>query len=403
MAAGDQGGHAAPANEGSGAHAGPLTTYLCLGGGSALGAYVGGAVEAVLLRHIEPQVICGVSVGATVGAIVAGNRPEDRLPRLRAYWEAASSGQWPLPAGKPGTTTSQEGPFGLPGRALRSTRTASNAWHALNSLTFGRPGLFRPRWPGWMSLMPFMPPDPGLFDPRPLIDTLQRFINFDLLNRTGPRLLVHAVDVETGDPVCFDNRTGGITPEHLVAATCLPPGFPPMHIGSQWLVDAGLVANVPLDEPLFNASGRRLVLAIDPFCRPGPRPVSLDESMHRAQDLAFSAQTERTIAALQREHDRRAKACSATPGGTANGDDHIELLLASYRAPAQATGAKTLDFSERSLRERWQSGHDDMTQLLGSRDQQRAAYRSPTLEIHRNVASARAPRHVSGTGVAPAH
>lgn len=358
-------------------------THICLGGGSALGAYAAGALEALIERGIEPDVLSGVSVGATVAAIMAGNRREDRLARLRGYWEAASSGEIAMPLAPGG----QAWPAArLPTIGPGGFRTTSNALHALGSLLAGRPGFFRPRWPGLCSLLPFMPPDNGLFDPRPLIETLQRFINFDLLNRERPRLLVEAVDVETGEPVRFDSRACGISPEHLVAATCLPPAFAPMRIGARWIVDAGLVANVPLDHALFEASGRRTVIAVDPFCLRGSPPVSLDDSLHRAQDLAFAAQTERTLAALRRAHRPRPAPSSGAP--EAHGPGPVELLLASYRAPLQATGAKTLDFSERSLRERWRSGQTDMAQLLDHRSAGRHSESAEGLAIYRNGSAA---------------
>jgi NTE family protein len=55
---------------------------LVLGGGNALGSYLAGACEHLLQQGIEPQWIVGGSIGAVMGAIIAGNAPEDRL-RLR--------------------------------------------------------------------------------------------------------------------------------------------------------------------------------------------------------------------------------------------------------------------------------------------------------------------------------
>ncbi len=278
-------------------------------------------------------------------------------------------------------------------------RAGSNALHAMSSLMARRPGFFRPRWPGVLSLLPFMPPDPGLFDPYPLLKTLPAFIDFEWLHREGPRLVIDAVDVETGETVRFDSRRDRITPEHLVAAASLPPAFPPVRLGQRSLVDAGLVANVPLDLALFEASGRRTVYAVDPFCLAGAAPTSLDESAQRAQDLAFSAQTERTLEALRREqrlraqlNDRQARpakgrATDGKPAGSAaprlSGDEHLELLLANYRAPPAATGLKALDFSGRSLRERWEAGAQDMAHLLGMQERRQRTETSEGYAIYR--------------------
>jgi NTE family protein len=62
---------------------------LVLGGGNALGSYLAGACEQLQQREIEPQWIVGGSIGAVTGAIIAGNAPEDRLPRLKAFWDEA--------------------------------------------------------------------------------------------------------------------------------------------------------------------------------------------------------------------------------------------------------------------------------------------------------------------------
>ncbi|MBB3193549.1 patatin-like phospholipase family protein [Roseateles terrae] len=363
--------------------------YFCLGGGSALGAYGAGAAATLLERGIAPDVLCGVSVGATVAAIVAGNRPEDRVPRLQQYWHAAQSGDLPM-TGMALSATGADSASSLPALSAwhagtpAAWRAGSNALHAMSSLITGRPGFFRPRWPGVLSLLPFMPPDPGMFDPHPLLKTLPAFIDFEWLHREGPRLVIDAVDVETGETVRFDSRRDRITPEHLVAAASLPPAFPPVRLGQRSLVDAGLVANVPLDLALFEASGRRTVYAVDPFCLGGVTPTTLDESAQRAQDLAFSAQTERTLEALRREQRLRAQLNDRQPrpatGRATDGkgprdaaprrsdDEHLELLLANYRAPSAATGLKALDFSGRSLRERWEAGAQDMEQLLRMRE-----------------------------------
>src|SRR3954471_10414720 len=62
---------------------------LVLGGGNALGSYLAGAYESLLRRSIEPQWIVSGSIGAITGAIIAGNAPDDRLDRLKAFWDEA--------------------------------------------------------------------------------------------------------------------------------------------------------------------------------------------------------------------------------------------------------------------------------------------------------------------------
>ena len=60
---------------------------LVLQGGGALGAYQAGAYEALASAGEEPEWVAGISIGAINAAIIAGNRPEDRVNQLRRFWE----------------------------------------------------------------------------------------------------------------------------------------------------------------------------------------------------------------------------------------------------------------------------------------------------------------------------
>src|ERR1700744_4840694 len=55
-------------------------------GGGALGSYQAGVYEAMHEAGIEPDYLIGVSIGAINGAIIAGNPPEQRVEKLRAFW-----------------------------------------------------------------------------------------------------------------------------------------------------------------------------------------------------------------------------------------------------------------------------------------------------------------------------
>ena len=61
---------------------------LVLQGGGALGAYQAGVSQAMHEAGVEPDWVSGVSIGAINSAIIAGNPPKRRLPRLRAFWES---------------------------------------------------------------------------------------------------------------------------------------------------------------------------------------------------------------------------------------------------------------------------------------------------------------------------
>src|SRR5438046_6917966 len=65
---------------------------LVLQGGGALGAYQAGVYEGMAEHGFAPDWIAGVSIGAINGALIAGNPPERRVERLRAFWERVSAG-----------------------------------------------------------------------------------------------------------------------------------------------------------------------------------------------------------------------------------------------------------------------------------------------------------------------
>src|SRR6476646_1107669 len=68
---------------------------LLLQGGGALGAYQGGAYEALAEADIHPNWIAGISIGAINAAIIAGNPPNSRVDRLREFWmQVTSSAPW---------------------------------------------------------------------------------------------------------------------------------------------------------------------------------------------------------------------------------------------------------------------------------------------------------------------
>src|SRR5271166_2226943 len=59
---------------------------LVLQGGGALGAYQVGVYQALSEAGIEPDWVIGTSIGAINASLIAGNSPEQRLPRLEEFW-----------------------------------------------------------------------------------------------------------------------------------------------------------------------------------------------------------------------------------------------------------------------------------------------------------------------------
>jgi NTE family protein len=75
---------------------------LVLQGGGALGSYQAGVYEALASSEYLPDWVAGISIGAINAAIIAGNPLENRLERLRSFWDeiTAPTSLWPCaPAG----------------------------------------------------------------------------------------------------------------------------------------------------------------------------------------------------------------------------------------------------------------------------------------------------------------
>lgn len=379
------------------ASATPATTHpdptvsLVLAGGNALGAYAAGAVEALETAGVRFDLICGASIGAITAAIVAGNPPGEAAQALRTFWALSSSGStgahWPWMPANPWLPLNlmPRMPERREPNPNREMREMSSAAHALQTLLFGRPGLFNPSSLSLLPLWPGLRRPMALFDARPVVQTLERLLDFERLHTHGPQLIVCAVDLETGEPVYFDSRRERITPRHLLASTALPPGFPPVEIDGRLLGDPGLLCNLPLDPVLQFTAGDRLCFAVDLFSGAGDRPHSFDDAMERAQDVLFSGQSARTLQAFRREqrlrhqlqqtlqdkpHQTVGKARTDradTAGETEDPPGQVDLVLTTYRPAAHEIGAKTLDFSADSLADRWVAGQRDMAAALAAR------------------------------------
>ncbi len=315
-------------------------TALVLGGGNALGAYHLGVCERLDDAGLKPDWYLGTSIGAVTAAILVGNPPERRRERLRAFWEEAIQIIPDLSG------------FG------REFRARFNNDLALAALLFGRPGHFRPRYPGLWSLLPGMPPDRAIRDHTPLRRTIERLVDFKRLNDAAERVSIVALDMESGGEIWFDNRETGIEPDHLLAATALAPLFPPLETGGRLLCDAAFANNLPVDRVFADPPGRDLLcIAVDLYHLGHGRPATLDETVARVQDLAFASQTRRAIAALLRE---RGLARRLDPQGPSAVLAHLALKPAGHQRTL-----KPLDYSRPSIEERIAEGRADAEAMLG--------------------------------------
>ena len=277
--------------------------------------------------HADSHWFAGSSVGAITAALLVRNAPGVRIARLREFWSEPNMWQslrMPAPA---------------------SFRHGQNWLSAIQTRLFGAPGHFRPRAPG----MPFED-FTSLYDLAPMRRSLERLIDFTLLNSGEARLTVATTDIETGQVVLFDTAREKLTIDHLMASCGMLPEFAPVTIDGRLLGDGGLAANAPF-EPILADAAPRLVFVLDLFARDGGRPRSFAAALARKNELMFGNQTLRTLE-FWRDTSR-------------GRNDGKRVVYLSYRAsPDEADAEKLFDLSARTVDDRWQAGSRDMEAAL---------------------------------------
>jgi NTE family protein len=336
---------------------------LVLQGGGALGSYQAGAFQALCHQGFEPDWIAGISIGAINAAIIAGNPPERRVPRLKEFWELVSS---PVPWNP--VIKSDRG------------RNAFNEASAALVATFGVPGFFIPRFPPAPLWPPGSPQSQSYYDTTPLRATLERLVDFDRINDLQTRLSVGAVSVTTGNFRYFDNvefsKLGKkIGPEHIMASGALPPGFPSIEIEGEHFWDGGLASNTPLDYVLDEETARDLLIfQVDLFSARGPLPETLLEAAEREKDIRYSSRTRMNTDKNKQVHNTRKALCEliAKLPGELKSDPSVEVLREAmrentvtvvhliYRSKNHESSSKDYDFSHVGMVEHWSAGVRDV-------------------------------------------
>ena len=333
-----------------------------LQGGGALGAYQAGVFEALGKAYREPTWLAGISIGAINAALIAGNTVHRRVERLREFWDLVSSSQT------------------APAFATRaSARETLNDASAAQVMLFGVPGFFAPRFPP----APFQPRGTAAaisyYDTSRLRQTLERLVDFDLINSGPVRLSVGAVNVRSGNFEYFDSAKQPIDARHIMASGALPPGFAPVEIDGEHYWDGGLVSNTPLQYVLDQtAKRRRVVFQVDLFAATGALPTTLAEVIEREKDIRYSSRTRlnttneldrQVIAqAAQRLIAKLPPALRDDPDVRALSrlrcDSAVDVVHLIYRSKHYESQSKDYEFSRLSMEEHWAAGRADMAHTL---------------------------------------
>jgi NTE family protein len=262
---------------------------LVLSGGGALGAYQAGAYAALDNAGIRPNWIAGSAIGAVNAAIIAGNLPHERAFRLRQFWRELSR----RVASRTGAGFHQE-LRGLADRLVVRWRTGG-----------GR-----------------LPRETSVIPSSELRELIEEGVDFDRVNSGSVRVVLGAINLDTGAETLFDNDRHVLTIDHVLAGTALP----------------GLAA-VVIDGQRYGVSHSAREIA----------------ALRRNHDLRrmIALLGERLPAGLRRDAEIRkclAEASEAT----------MTILRLVHEGAAADLAVKMADFSSAALMRRWQAGESDV-------------------------------------------
>ena len=336
---------------------------LVFQGGGALGAYQVGVYQAMQEAGIEPDWIIGTSIGAINAALIAGNKPENRLDRLREFWMQIRH--------TPLTQMLGSNPFW--GRELTNAAT----------MISGVQGFFSPNPMAWLGqIAPQMPGIKSYYSTDALAETLGKLIDIDLMNANTPRLTVGTANVQTAEMRYFDSRDEKLDLRHILASGALPPAFPAVNIDGEPYWDGGILSNTPV-EAVFDDNPRRngLVFVVHMWAPTGPEPNSMQAVAARQKDLQYASRAASHIkrqrqihklrhviasmAAMLPPEQRKSAEARMLAGYGCTTQMHVVRLLAP---PLQGDDHfKDIDFSPSGITSRWDGGYLDTTRVLAAK------------------------------------
>jgi NTE family protein len=355
---------------------------LVLQGGGALGAYHIGAYQALEEAGYAPDWVAGISIGAINSAIIVGNRPADRLAKLEQLWTEIS---WP----------NEWGGF-LKGRPRRFF----NEMSAAAAFVAGQPNFWFPR-PVSPALLPQVATEQAsYYDTSPMRNTLQRLVDFDLINMGEVRISLGATEITSGELQFFDNRGGdAIGPEHVLASGSLPPGFAATRVGDKLYWDGGCVSNTPLDAVYQDTAlkGEVLVFMIDLWSRSGEPPDTMDLVMWRQKQIQYASRSQQSIdshAIRDNMRQTMARMAAQMPRAAAHepmiagaaamrSDKTIDIVHVIYHPSPDQISSSDAEFSRPSIEARRAAGYADLQLAMRAKPWRAARMQKAGTMVHR--------------------
>ena len=277
-----------------------------------------------------------------------------------------------------------------------------NQVSSMLTMLSGLPGFFSVREMNPWHQLPGATGATSFYDTSELETTLNRLIDWSILNDRQRRLSVGAVNVRTGNYRYFDSEIEELGPQHIMASGALPPAFEAIHIENEFYWDGGIVSNTPLQYLLEQEDVHdTLVFQVDLFSARGVLPRDMADVLARHKDIMYSSRTRNNTDTFRRLHNLRLKLNQALlrlPAEALTSEDkeylasmedvpQINIVHLIYQQKNYEGHAKDYEFSGTSMREHWESGYQDTRKTLRHRqwlEKPREAIGMTVHDVHRD-------------------
>jgi NTE family protein len=212
-----------------------------LGGGGARGAMQVGALRALIEAGYKPDLLVGTSIGAVNAAGLA-------------YWGTNQNG---ITALEQAFQTMEE-------EHLMDQHPGELAFRAL----FGRPNHHASQQVADLAISMGITPD----------------LRFDQVPHA--RLAMIGTDLEKGRTVIYGQDLSQSILEGLLASAAIPPWFAPIEKDNQFIIDGGILCNLPIEPAL--TLGATEIIALDLMNEPASLPKNTLETTQHLEKLIFA-------------------------------------------------------------------------------------------------------------------
>jgi NTE family protein len=212
-----------------------------MGGGGGRGAMQVGALHALFEAGYKPNLLVGTSIGAVNAAGLA-------------FWGTNQDG----------ITALEQAYQKMEEEHLMDQRPDQLAFHALS----GRPNRHASRRIADLAISMGITPD----------------LRFDQMPHA--RLAMIGSNLDTGRPVIYGQDQSQSVLEGLLASTAIPPWFAPLEKDDQFIIDGGILSNLPIEPAL--TLGATEIIALDLMNDPASLPKNKLEATQHLEKLAFA-------------------------------------------------------------------------------------------------------------------